>query len=326
MTIESGTLEEESKSMCIIHALYFTNFHSYEKLLLLSTIICPCYTACGQSCSYLGWTSATIGDYCYCFVCLQNSVLVAVCAKCCRPVLIQSDMKDGIEQVLERRELPRSGMPSVWLFPAKGEWPRTHLILWRCCFDDFSGNNKGINVGLQIMLQPCTLLSLVARTWETFCWYSWLLSYIQDCQLSVRKLNPRQYIADISEVSWPLHMTSDIHDSWMDSSLYHWTCQYQGLTVFCALDYSSCTLMKCISNIHACKFWLQLKNVEVWFQRASDVVRKLKSGDVDMGIVGYDMLREYGEVRILPDFVKIHEQTVHWLLPIYSENSHLLLS
>lgn len=84
--------------------------------------------------------------------------------------------------------------------------------------------------------------------------------------------------------------------------------------------------MKCISNIYACKFWLQLKNVEVWFQRASDVVRKLKSGDVDMGIVGYDMLREYGEVRILPDFVKIHEQTVHWLLPIYSENSHLLLS
>lgn len=41
----------------------------------------------------------------------------------------------------------------------------------------------------------------------------------------------------------------------------------------------------------------QLKNVEVWFQRASDVVRKLKTGDVDMGIVGYDMLREYGEVR-----------------------------
>lgn len=36
--------------------------------------------------------------------------------------------------------------------------------------------------------------------------------------------------------------------------------------------------------------------MEVWFQRASDVVRKIKTGDVDMGIVGYDMLREYGEV------------------------------
>lgn len=84
--------------------------------------------------------------------------------------------------------------------------------------------------------------------------------------------------------------------------------------------------MKCFSNIYACNFWLQLKNVEVWFQRASDVVRKLKSGDVDMGIVGYDMLREYGEVRVLQPFVKIHEQIVHWLLPIYSENNHLLLS
>lgn len=213
MTIESGTLEEESKSMCNIHALYFTNFHLHEKLLLLLSIICPCYTICGQSCSYLGWI----------FVCLQNSVLVAVCAKSCRPVLIQSDMKDAIEQVLEGRELPQSGMPSAWLFPAKGEWPRTHLILWRCCFNGFSGNNKGINIGLQIMLQPCTLLSLVARTPKTSCWYSWLLSCIQDCQLSVRKLNPRQYIADISEVSRPLYMTPDIHDSWMGASLYHWT-------------------------------------------------------------------------------------------------------
>ena len=48
-----------------------------------------------------------------------------------------------------------------------------------------------------------------------------------------------------------------------------------------------------------CRFCLQLKNVEVWFQRASDVVRKIKNGDVDMGIVGYDMLREYGEVSAL---------------------------
>jgi ATP phosphoribosyltransferase len=27
----------------------------------------------------------------------------------------------------------------------------------------------------------------------------------------------------------------------------------------------------------------------VWFQRASDVVRKLRLGDIDLGIVGYDM-------------------------------------
>jgi ATP phosphoribosyltransferase len=73
------------------------------------------------------------------------------------------------------------------------------------------------------------------------------LALLQECELSVRKLNPRQYIADISE----------------------------------------------------------LKNVEVWFQRASDVVRKLRSGDVDMGIVGYDMVREYGEVG-LKNFSPMH--------------------
>lgn len=30
----------------------------------------------------------------------------------------------------------------------------------------------------------------------------------------------------------------------------------------------------------------------MWFQRASDVVRKLQYGDVDLGIVGYDMYCE----------------------------------
>ncbi|KAG0608585.1 hypothetical protein M758_8G116900 [Ceratodon purpureus] len=73
------------------------------------------------------------------------------------------------------------------------------------------------------------------------------LGLMKDCELSVRKLNPRQYIADISE----------------------------------------------------------LKNVEVWFQRASDVVRKIKNGDVDMGIVGYDMLREYGEDS--EDLIVVHD-------------------
>ena len=40
---------------------------------------------------------------------------------------------------------------------------------------------------------------------------------------------------------------------------------------------------------------LQLPGLEVWFQRATDVVRKLVSGDIDIGIVGYDMLKEIGE-------------------------------
>lgn len=37
--------------------------------------------------------------------------------------------------------------------------------------------------------------------------------------------------------------------------------------------------------------------MEVWFQRASDVVRRLRAGDVDLGILGGDMFEEFGEVR-----------------------------
>lgn len=33
----------------------------------------------------------------------------------------------------------------------------------------------------------------------------------------------------------------------------------------------------------------QIPGLEVWFQRASDVVRKLRLGDIDLGIVGFDM-------------------------------------
>ncbi|BDA42120.1 ATP phosphoribosyltransferase [Coccomyxa sp. Obi] len=60
------------------------------------------------------------------------------------------------------------------------------------------------------------------------------LQLLKDCQLSVYKPNPRQYIASIQ----------------------------------------------------------QMPGLEVWFQRASDVVRKLMYGDVDLGIVGYDMYAE----------------------------------
>jgi ATP phosphoribosyltransferase len=73
------------------------------------------------------------------------------------------------------------------------------------------------------------------------------LELLDDCQLTVRKVNPRQYVADID----------------------------------------------------------QLEHVEVWFQRASDVVRKIKSGDVDIGIVGYDMVQEYGEGD--DDLVIVHD-------------------
>lgn len=73
------------------------------------------------------------------------------------------------------------------------------------------------------------------------------LSLLKDCQLNVVKPNPRQYVAQIS----------------------------------------------------------QLPRLEVWFQRATDVVRKIAYGDVDLGIVGYDMLAEIGNDD--PDIVVLHD-------------------
>jgi len=43
---------------------------------------------------------------------------------------------------------------------------------------------------------------------------------------------------------------------------------------------------------------LQLSNLEVWFQRPKDIVRKLLSGDLDLGIVGLDILSEFGQVSV----------------------------
>ncbi|MEM7342900.1 MAG: ATP phosphoribosyltransferase [Chloroflexota bacterium] len=37
----------------------------------------------------------------------------------------------------------------------------------------------------------------------------------------------------------------------------------------------------------------EIPNLEVWFQRSADVVRKVRDGDVDLGIVGLDNVAEY---------------------------------
>ncbi|KAF5955229.1 hypothetical protein HYC85_008085 [Camellia sinensis] len=39
-----------------------------------------------------------------------------------------------------------------------------------------------------------------------------------------------------------------------------------------------------------------LSNLEVWFQWSKDIVRKLVSGDLDLGIVGLDTVSEYGQI------------------------------
>ncbi|KAK9826505.1 hypothetical protein WJX81_007753 [Elliptochloris bilobata] len=49
----------------------------------------------------------------------------------------------------------------------------------------------------------------------------------------------------------------------------------------------------------------QMPGLEVWFQRASDVVRKLMYGDVDIGIVGADMFAEIANGD--PSLVVLHD-------------------
>ncbi|CAA0838998.1 ATP phosphoribosyltransferase 2- chloroplastic [Striga hermonthica] len=49
----------------------------------------------------------------------------------------------------------------------------------------------------------------------------------------------------------------------------------------------------------------QLANLEVWFQRPKDIVRKLVSGDLDLGIVGLDTVNEYGQGD--EDLILVHE-------------------
>lgn len=49
----------------------------------------------------------------------------------------------------------------------------------------------------------------------------------------------------------------------------------------------------------------QFPGVDVWFQRASDVVRKLRTGDLDFGIVGYDMFAEFAEED--NDLIVVHD-------------------
>lgn len=46
--------------------------------------------------------------------------------------------------------------------------------------------------------------------------------------------------------------------------------------------------------------------VEVWLQRPGDIVRKVRDGDVDLGIVGHDLVAEYGGSD--DDIVTVHER------------------
>ncbi len=49
----------------------------------------------------------------------------------------------------------------------------------------------------------------------------------------------------------------------------------------------------------------EFPHMEIWFQRSADIVRKIRDGDVDLGIVGYDNVLEYGGVN--GEVVVIHD-------------------
>ena len=48
-----------------------------------------------------------------------------------------------------------------------------------------------------------------------------------------------------------------------------------------------------------------LPGLEVWFQRASDIVRRLQYGDVDVGFLGYDMFHEFAHGN--DDLIIVHD-------------------
>lgn len=51
---------------------------------------------------------------------------------------------------------------------------------------------------------------------------------------------------------------------------------------------------------------LRGSDVEVWLQRPADIVRKVRDGDVDLGIVGYDLVAEHGGSE--GNVVTVHER------------------
>lgn len=113
-----------------------------------------------------------------------------------------------------------------------------------CSLNNASSNNAQVAVPNQTPKRDTLRLALPSKgrmAEDT-------LELLKDCQLNVVKPNPRQYVAQIS----------------------------------------------------------QLPGLEVWFQRATDVVRKLLYGDVDLGIVGYDMLAELAADK-MDDLVILHD-------------------
>lgn len=95
---------------------------------------------------------------------------------------------------------------------------------------------------------------------------------VKDCQLSVKQVNPRQYVAQIPQVRF---------------------CEGSTTIAFNFIFF----IIVCLGKSFLFCLVRQLPNTEVWFQRPKDIVRKLLSGDLDLGIVGLDIVSEFGQVN-----------------------------
>lgn len=103
---------------------------------------------------------------------------------------------------------------------------------------------------------------------------------MQDCQLSVYKPNPRQYVATISQVNRCQHgcragqLMLSGHEGCSALRERHFH-------LSCSLLLSATTQPWLIIDhrpIISCSCW----NVEMWFQQASDVLRKLVHRSLDI--------------------------------------------
>ena len=140
---------------------------------------------------------------------------------------------------------------------------------------------------------------------------------MQDCQLSVYKPNPRQYIASISQVGCPAKTPADMCAPAVRAGGGAAFGRHGARVVASGLNMACAACMPprcppvpiragCMHVLTPCEpAHAQMPGLEVWFQRASDVVRKLMYGDVDIGIVGYDMFVEIADQD--PGLVVLHD-------------------
>ncbi|KAI7754055.1 hypothetical protein M8C21_009570, partial [Ambrosia artemisiifolia] len=168
------------------------------------------------------------------------------------------------------------------------------------------------------------------------------LDLLKDCQLSVRQTNPRQYVADIPQALTFLSVQYESvgllecgYGGAGGSERGLWRCQNIGMWAMVepcwnvgasAMDEPSTIELRSAYAVNAPSDSMSqqichppthkrakkltvipviIADLEVWFQRPKDIVRKLLSGDLDLGIVGLDTFSEFGQGN--EDLIIVHD-------------------